>query len=139
MAVRTNTLSGSTSTFHFAIYAIGTGDSTSFCGRIGIDWIWNRHALLANPVKHIGNFFIHRTGKVLGLLLEKWLLLRLHPIGNIATAMAGRAAYLSAALAVGADDPAAPGAGCAQQAPCTVAGGTRYYFVQSLDAGARFS
>ena len=55
MAVRTNTLSGSTSTFHFAIYAIGTGDSTSFCGRIGIDWIWNRHPLLANPLEDIRN------------------------------------------------------------------------------------
>ena len=54
----TDALAITTGTIDLAIDAIRAWNRLAFVGRIGIHRIWNRHALLANPLENIRDFFI---------------------------------------------------------------------------------
>src|SRR5215472_9429025 len=132
----TDALAVAASAIDFAIDAIGAGDGLSFGCRVCISRIGDGYALLSNTLEDIRDLFIDGGGDILGLLLEEGLLLTLPPISNVAAPATGGAAFLGAAFAIGADNPAAPGTGSTQGTPHAITDSTGEDLVQSFEARA---
>src|SRR5579884_534913 len=137
LAGATDTLTGAAGAFYLAVHAIGTGDGSSFAGRVGIERIGDRHARFANALKDIGHLIANAVENSLSALLEKGLLFGILPISNIAAPATGRAANACASLTIGTDDPAFAATSCTEQTTCTIAGRTGEHFVQPFDTSAR--
>ena len=131
-----DTLAIATGTIDLTVDTIGAWYGLAFIGGIGIDRIGDWHALLANAIKDVGDSLVDGAGEVFGLFLEKWLLLGLYPVRDIATSATGGAAFLGAPMAVGADVPAATSTGSAEGATGPITVCASHHFVQPFQARA---
>src|SRR5258708_31705894 len=92
LAVRTDTVSGTTGAFHFAIFTIRAGNSASLSGGVGVERGWNGETLRANSLQEILHFFFFRICHALCPFFVKQVLFFFSPICHLSPASSPPAA-----------------------------------------------